>query len=1205
MIQSLISSIALVGTAAASLPLIPLPVSVKTLEGEFAFSKATAIRFDSRLQGEAKLFAAELQSRSGGAPEILAETLKIKSPSEIRLDIDPSANLPVGGYKLEISPTAVSITGKDAAGVYYGTRSILQLLPPEGAPGWKDSSPEKLPAVSITDYPRFAWRGMMLDVSRHFYPPAEVKQLIDWMAFHKLNVFHWHLTDDQGWRIEIKSHPKLTEVGAWRDSSPPYGDRNSSDGQRHGGFYTQEQIREIVAYASARHITIVPEIEMPGHAVAAIAAYPQLGNSDIPNYAPEVMTHWGVQPYIFAPKDETFRFIEDVLSEVCELFPSKFIHIGGDEAPKTQWADSKYAQSVMLREGLKSEEELQSWFIRKIGTFLETKGRRLIGWDEIQEGGLPKSATMMVWRDSKWAKHALALGNDVVMATTSHTYFDYYQAPAESELAKGKEYEAIGGHLPLEKVYSYNPTFVAENAAQEKQILGTQAQLWSEYFKDMKKVQYMAFPRVAALAEVAWTPLALKNYDDFRSRLTGIMKHYDAGHLNYRRPDGQAQESSSVTPEKFHQLAIAELQRVAGPTLKKMAASLETRGFIRDLLASNERMSDLLLSGPLPNPEKSLRILSSIWKADPQGVMVRHEQTTAAAVALMFSRDKWPEDKAFNRYKFYRDSRIAGKLHPQFDSFDAWEKCFVVSGGSNGSWSDNGAAWGDDSLMWLRDHVKLTAKEYTDACWQAPYKLNNLFGDSIHGANYYAPFNHLIHAERVRDVGGVCGSLSHYGANAARANGLPATTMGEPGHCAYAVRVARGDWQPAYSLSWQRGLHISLWGNTWTQLVLQEKVLGDRDAYTKCMESVWQARALKNKDPEATRVAYAAAVEAQPLNQSAWAESLEFIRTLPHPDGGTWETLGKSISTAFASYPETAWDLLASIQEPAMKNLAVDRREEFFLNYHRMIASQDGPVMWDFSKALDQQAKALGGDSAHSVAFFEKVLRVQSSSKSWFAPTIEWGRKQFDGSASSTEFFAVLSKVFSSTSPANNQEGIKAALGQAIIAAEQAGNREAFQSLGSAAAAFRISKSQPETDGFSGTLLSSGGLLQVSSTCRYDSPVNHWGVLELDGGSFHTDRQVRPSAVVRLGKLGDVSGIVIAGNDYGQNGGRQMPLKVSVSEDGLAWQQVFRTTEPQGPWRIPSSDKTTRVLYVKVERDDERSEFFHLAGIRVYGQKLQ
>ncbi len=535
--KPLILCATLTGAALANpLPLIPEPVSVIPGEGVFPFSSTTAIRYDRSLKSEADLFAADLKALTGTAPQSATEEQRIHFASEIRLDIDPDSDLPSSGYKLEVTPRSVVVTGKDAAGVFFGTRSILQLLPATGDPAWKDDRPENLPAVGINDYPRFGWRGMELDCGRHFFPVQDIMRFLDWQAFHKLNVFHWHLTEDQGWRIEIKKYPKLTEIGAFRDSTPPYGNRNSDDGIRYGGFYTQEQIKEVVAYATARHINVVPEIEMPGHAAAAIASYPEFGNTDIPDYAPKVMTRWGVHPYTFAPKEETFQFLEDVLTEVCELFPSKFIHIGGDEAPKTQWKQSKIAQEVIKREGLKNEEELQSYFVGRIGKFLESKGRRMIGWDEIQEGGLPQNAAMMVWRDEKWAKHALALGNDVVIATSSHLYFDHYQAPAETELAKGIEYEAIGGNLTLEKVYSYNPTSVIANPAQEKQILGTQAQLWSEYFKDMKKVEYMAFPRIAALAEVAWTPLANKNYDDFLIRLDGVMKHYDAAQLNYSKP---------------------------------------------------------------------------------------------------------------------------------------------------------------------------------------------------------------------------------------------------------------------------------------------------------------------------------------------------------------------------------------------------------------------------------------------------------------------------------------------------------------------------------------------------------------------------------------------------------------------------------------------------------------------------------------------
>ncbi len=536
MVHRLASSLFIVSAAFAEpLPLVPQPVKVEIADGSFLVGPDTGIRFDRALQNEARLFAADLARLTGSPPKTVAENRKSKLPSEIRLDLDPASKLPADGYELKITPGAVTVTGKDAAGVFYGTRSILQLLPPAGDDDWKDKR-AALPAAAITDHPRFVWRGMHLDVGRHLFPAADIKRFLDQLAFHKLNVFHWHLTDDQGWRIEIKKYPKLTRTGAFRDSTPPYGNRNSSDGRRYGGFYTQKEIKEIVAYAAARHITVVPEIEMPGHAAAAIAACPQLGNTDVPGYAPKVMDRWGVHPYIFAPKEETFRFLENVLTEVCELFPSKFIHIGGDEAPKDQWNTSAFAREVMKREGLKNARELQSWFIRRIERFLASKHRRLVGWDEIQEGGLPKSATLMVWRDAKWAKHALALGNDVVMATTSHTYFDYYQAPAASETARGAGFEAIGGFLPLDKVYSYNPAFVVEKPGQEKQILGVQAQLWTEYMKDWRKVEYMAFPRLAALAEVAWTPLEGKDYAGFRLRLDRVMKHWDAAGVNHAMP---------------------------------------------------------------------------------------------------------------------------------------------------------------------------------------------------------------------------------------------------------------------------------------------------------------------------------------------------------------------------------------------------------------------------------------------------------------------------------------------------------------------------------------------------------------------------------------------------------------------------------------------------------------------------------------------
>ena len=520
-------------------------------DGTFHFGSKTKILSNQESRAAADYLAGHLRPPIGNQFPV-----RVKADAKPRLTDDTvlftsrEANPALGaeGYELLAASNSVVIRANGPAGFFYGAQTLLQLLPPEvfAAKPVRGVNWE-IPCVQITDRPRFPWRGMMLDVGRHFFKVEDVKRMLDLMALHKLNTFHWHLAEDQGWRIEIKKYPKLTEMGAWRDSSPPYGNRNSDDGQRHGGFYTQDQIREIVAYAAALHITVVPEIEMPGHAAAAIASYPQFGNDDIAGYAPRVVTHWGVQQYTFAPKEETFRFLEDVLTEVCELFPSKFIHIGGDEAPKTQWKNSPFAQAVMRREHLQNEEELQSWFVRRIAAFLESKNRRLIGWDEIQEGGLPKTATMMVWRDAKWAKHALSLGNQVVMATTTHTYLDYYQAPKDSELAKGKEFEAIGGLLPLEKVYAYDPCFVAENPEQAKLILGTQGQLWGEYLKDVKKVEYMAYPRLTALAEVAWSPQAARGYEDFTRRLQIHNHRLDQLGVNYHRPD--AASSSANPPE--------------------------------------------------------------------------------------------------------------------------------------------------------------------------------------------------------------------------------------------------------------------------------------------------------------------------------------------------------------------------------------------------------------------------------------------------------------------------------------------------------------------------------------------------------------------------------------------------------------------------------------------------------------------------------
>ena len=536
--KSILAAALFTAVVGAEPTLIPRPKEVISGEGSFGFTRDTAIRFDRTLENEAKLFAKELERLSGMEPKTVAEELRIKLPSEIRIDLDDDLPLAPGGYKLTSTKDGILLVGKDAAGAWHGTRSILQMLPPAGAEIWFTTKTPEIPAVTINDEPRFGWRGMHLDVSRHFFPKEKVMGFIDWLSFHKFNTFHWHLTDDQGWRIEIKKYPKLTEVGGFRESSPPYGNRDSDDGKRYGGFYTQDEIREVVEYAKKRHITIVPEIDMPGHMAAAIAAYPQFGNSDIPGYDPQVRTRWGVHYDTLAPTEETFDFVDDVLTELCELFPSEYIHIGGDEAPKDQWEASPRVKALMEKEGMKNGHDVQSYFIKRVEKILNDKGRKLIGWDEIREGGLAPSATVMCWQGDAVAPAVASTreGHDVVMAPNKRLYLDHYQHPEKDELAKGIEYETIGGFRTLENVYTYEPVPAELTAAEAKHVLGVQAQLWTEYMHDWEKLEYMAFPRIAAVAEIAWTPAERKNYESFRSRLDGILKFYDAAKVNRAEP---------------------------------------------------------------------------------------------------------------------------------------------------------------------------------------------------------------------------------------------------------------------------------------------------------------------------------------------------------------------------------------------------------------------------------------------------------------------------------------------------------------------------------------------------------------------------------------------------------------------------------------------------------------------------------------------
>jgi len=464
--------------------MLPWPRHVETRPGTFRLDASTTLTSDAET-------AAGALRRGSGLP------LAPAAGGDVRLILRPGEP---EAYELDITPEGVVIAG-DEPGVFYGVQTLLQLLP-------------EAPCLRIVDAPRFRWRGALLDVGRHFMPKAFVLRFIDLLALHKLNTLHLHLTEDQGWRIEIQRYPRLTEVGAWRagtmvghkDAAAP----GSHDGVPHGGFYTQADIREIVAYAAARHVTVMPEIEMPGHAQAAIAAYPELGNLATPL---QVRTGWGISPHVFNVEPATLRFCQEVLEEVLDLFPSEFIHVGGDECPKDEWRASPAAQARMRDLGLRDEDELQSWFLQQAGGFLAARGRRMVGWDEILEGGLPPGATVMSWHGEQGGIEAARLGHDVVMTPDTHTYFDYYQAPPEGEPL------AIGGLIDLETVYAYDPPVLGGR------VLGSQFQLWTEYMPTPAHVEYMAFPRACAFAEVVWSgrnPAFADRLADHLTRLEGV-----------------------------------------------------------------------------------------------------------------------------------------------------------------------------------------------------------------------------------------------------------------------------------------------------------------------------------------------------------------------------------------------------------------------------------------------------------------------------------------------------------------------------------------------------------------------------------------------------------------------------------------------------------------------------------------------------------
>ncbi len=509
--------------------IIPQPIEMQPQEGYFTLTPATLVVADAEAKAVAAMVNELFAPATGFQLRIVETTDRTDNRIILKLDATLRPELGAEGYMLVVGKETITIKAAKEAGLFYGLVTVKQLLPPAiYSPKKVRDTVWQLPCVTITDTPRFAWRGMHLDVCRHFMPKEFVKQYIDLIAMHKMNVFHWHLTDDQGWRIEIRQYPKLTDIGAWRKETIVGHARGPKpwpfDGIPHGGYYTQDEVREIVAYAKARFVTVVPEIEMPGHSQAAIAAYPELGNYD---QKLDVCTWWGWGEDVFNVDDATITFLQNVLTEVMELFPSTYIHVGGDEVPKHHWKNNPAAQARMKKLGLTDEEQLQSWFIKQMDTFLDGHGRRLIGWDEILEGGLAPGATVMSWRGTDGGIAAAKAEHDVVMAPQTHIYLDHYQSPPEGQPL------AIGGFSPLEKVYGFEPVPPVLSEKEAKHILGAQGQIWTEYILDTDHVEMMALPRMCALAEVVWTPASKKDYDDFYTRLETHAKRLDRMDVNY------------------------------------------------------------------------------------------------------------------------------------------------------------------------------------------------------------------------------------------------------------------------------------------------------------------------------------------------------------------------------------------------------------------------------------------------------------------------------------------------------------------------------------------------------------------------------------------------------------------------------------------------------------------------------------------------
>jgi len=505
-----------IGFSQPEFNLIPYPKQLTSGSGQFTVKKGLQIQSgDAEFLPIANMLSAHMTHVSG-----VDVTIRPSLSGSSGIQFKKNTSLAEEAYILDVTAKRILIEARSGKGAFYAVQTLFQLQPATAGTA--------IPAVHIEDAPRMGYRGLMLDVGRYFFSVADVKRFLDIMAMYKLNTFHWHLTEDQGWRIEIKKYPLLTQISSVRKETTLGHLRDrKTDGKPHGGFYTQDEIRDVVAYANSKFITVIPEIEMPGHSQALLAAYPQLGCN--PDKIYQVATMWGVSEDVLCPREETFAFMQDVLTEVMELFPGQYIHIGGDECPKKQWKESRFCQNLIKQLGLKNEDELQSYFIKHIDAFITSKGKKMLGWDEILEGGLSPNAMVMSWRGIKGGVEAAAQKHQAVMSPNSFFYLDYYQDDPKTEPL------AIGGNLPLSKTYSFDVDQLGLSPEDARYIVGVQANVWTEYISTIEYAEYMTYPRALALAEIGWSPREARNYDGFKKRLTGHLTHMDAQKINYSK----------------------------------------------------------------------------------------------------------------------------------------------------------------------------------------------------------------------------------------------------------------------------------------------------------------------------------------------------------------------------------------------------------------------------------------------------------------------------------------------------------------------------------------------------------------------------------------------------------------------------------------------------------------------------------------------